>query len=228
MSSLMKRILSALVLAPVATAAIWYGGIPFYIFMGIGFAISLQEWAKLSVREGVFSARMMGAGILYLAVAFVCCIWLRNQPAGFYLLLYVFFAVWACDIGAYTAGRMIGGPKMAPQISPNKTWAGLIGGCIAAVTAVMGYDLWLDHHRVDSAVIAHFSLFFQFILGLFLAVVGQLGDLLESNMKRKAGLKDSGNIIPGHGGLLDRIDALLLTLPAYAVTVCYLDYLLSR
>lgn len=229
MSSLVKRILSALVLMPIATAAIWFGGIPFYIFMGIGFAIGLQEWTKLSVHNGAFSARMMALGIMYLGLAFACCIWLRDfESAGFYILLYVFFAVWACDIGAYTAGRLIGGPKMAPTISPNKTWAGLVGGCVAAVAAVMLYDMWLDYHQVDSAVIKHFSLFFQFVLGLFLAVVGQLGDLSISVLKRKVGLKDTGNIIPGHGGLLDRIDALLLTLPAYAITVRYLDFLLSR
>lgn len=229
MSSLMKRILSALVMAPVATAAIWFGGIPFYILIGLCFVISLMEWSKLSMRDGKISTRMLGGGILYLGCAFVSCIWLREfESAGFYILLYVFFAVWACDVGAYTAGRLIGGPKMAPTVSPNKTWAGLFGGCVAAVAAVMLYDMWLDHHEVDSAVIKHFSLFFQFILGLFLAVVGQLGDLSISVLKRKVGLKDTGNIIPGHGGLLDRIDALLLTLPTYAIVVRYLDYLLSR
>lgn len=227
MSTLAKRILSALILGPAAVYALWAGGIPFYILIGVAFAISVHEWSRLSVRQGRIKWSLLAGGIVYLSVALSCLIWLRNfEEAGFFVLLYVFFAVWACDIGAYAAGRVIGGPKMAPSISPNKTWAGLIGGCIAAIIAVMAYDTWLST-RVDSPVIEQFSLFFQFVLGLFLAVVGQLGDLLESSLKRHAGLKDSGSIIPGHGGLLDRIDALLPTIPVYTVVIFYLDYLTS-
>lgn len=227
MSTLLKRILSAVVLAPIAIAAVWYGGWLFYVLMAAVFGISLQEWSRLSLREGRINWKLLVAGIVYIATACLCAIWIRNYESwGFYLLLYVFFAVWACDIGAYTAGRLIGGPKMAPKVSPNKTWAGLIGGCFAAVAAVMLYDLWLGT-RIGSPIIERFSLFFQFTLGLLLAVVGQLGDLLESNLKRKADLKDSGSIIPGHGGLLDRIDALLLTIPVYAAVIQYLDFLVT-
>lgn len=225
MSTLWKRILSAIVLAPVAMLAMWHGGWPFYALMAVVFGISVQEWSQLSLRDGRINWTLLVGGVIYIGVACLCMTWLRNfQNGGFYLLLYVFFAVWACDIGAYTAGRMIGGPKMAPKVSPNKTWAGLIGGCIAAVAAVMLFDLWLEN-RTDSPIIERFSLFFQFVLGLFLSVAGQLGDLLESSLKRKAGLKDSGSIIPGHGGLLDRIDALLMTIPVYALVIWYLDYL---
>jgi len=227
MSSLVKRILSALVLGPLAIFALYYGGVPFYILVGLAFAISVHEWSRLSVRHGRIKWSLLAAGIVYLAVALSCLIWLRNfEASGFFVLLYVFLAVWACDIGAYAAGRTFGGPKMAPKISPNKTWSGLIGGCIAAIITVMLYDVWLSGH-VESPVTERFSLFFQFILGLFLSVVGQLGDLLESSMKRHAGLKDSGSIIPGHGGLLDRIDALLLTIPIYTLVIFYLDYLIT-
>jgi phosphatidate cytidylyltransferase len=191
------------------------------------FAVSVHEWSRLSVRSGRIHWGLLGAGVVYLAIACLCAAWLRTDESwGFYLVLYVFLAVWACDIGAYTAGKIIGGPKMAPKVSPNKTWAGLVGGCVAAVAAVMLYDLWLGM-RADSPVIEHFSLFFQLTLGLLLAVVGQLGDLMISVLKRKCGLKDTGNIIPGHGGLLDRIDALLLTIPVYTASIVYLEYLLS-
>ena len=227
LSTLAKRIISAAILGPIAVFALWYGGIPFYILMMAAFAISVHEWSRLSVRDGRIKWSLLIAGIFYIGIALSCAVWLRNfEAAGFYILLYVFFAVWACDIGAYAAGRMIGGPKMAPKISPNKTWAGLVGGCIAAIAAVMLYHIWLDD-RVTSAVVERFSLFFQFTLGLFLSVVGQLGDLLESSLKRHAGLKDSGSIIPGHGGLLDRIDALLLTIPVYTLVIFYLNYITS-
>lgn len=227
MSTLVKRILSALVLAPVAIAATWYGGWAFYGLMAVIFATSVHEWSRLSVRNNRINWGLLVAGVIYVAIACFCAVWLRDHESwGFYLILYVFLAVWACDIGAYTAGRLIGGPKMAPKVSPNKTWSGLIGGCVAAVAAVMLYDAWLGT-RTGSPVIEHFSYFFQFLLGLLLAVAGQLGDLLESHMKRQAGVKDSGNLIPGHGGVLDRVDALLTTMPLYAITIFYLEYLLS-
>ncbi len=228
MSPLVKRILSAAVLAPLATYAIWFGGIPFYILMALAFGISVQEWSRLSLREGRVNWKLLAAGVVYIGVAFMACIWLREfEDWGFFLLLYVFFAVWACDIGAYTFGRLIGGPKMAPSVSPNKTWAGLVGGCLSAIAAVMLYDAWLST-RLGEPVIERFSYFFQATLGMLLAVVGQLGDLMESYLKRQVGLKDSGSLIPGHGGLLDRIDALLLTLPVYAVVIFYLNYLVTR
>jgi phosphatidate cytidylyltransferase len=227
MSTLVKRILSALVMLPVVVAALWYGGWAFYALMVAVFGISVQEWSRLSLRNGRIDWGLLIAGVAYLATACLCAAWLRTDEAwGFYLVLYVFLAVWACDIGAYTVGKIVGGPKMAPKVSPNKTWAGLVGGCAAAVAAVMLYDAWLGT-RTGSPVIEHFSLFFQFTLGLLLAVVGQLGDLMISVLKRKCGLKDTGNIIPGHGGLLDRIDALLLTIPVYTVSVLYLEYLLT-
>ncbi|MCB1538786.1 MAG: phosphatidate cytidylyltransferase, partial [Alphaproteobacteria bacterium] len=170
MSSLVKRILSAAVLAPVVIGAVWYGGWPFYTLMAIGYGISVQEWSRLSIREGRVRWGILGAGIVYVGAAFLSCIWLRTfEDWGFFLLLYVFFAVWACDIGAYTFGKLIGGPKMAPKVSPNKTWAGLIGGCISAVAAVMLYHHWLGA-RLGEPIIQRFSYLFQFALGLFLAV----------------------------------------------------------
>lgn len=221
MSSLLKRILSALVLAPLAIAVVWAGSWPFYVMMAAVFGISVQEWSRLSLREGRIKWSLLLAGIVYIGVACLCATWLRDSDEfGFYSLLYVFFAIWGCDVGAFIAGKTIGGPKMAPSISPNKTWAGLIGGCIASVTIVIAYDYWLGT-RLGAPVIAQFSPIFHFFLGLFLAVIGQIGDLLISVLKRRCGLKDTGNIIPGHGGLLDRIDALLLAIPVYSIVVIY-------
>lgn len=226
MTTLQKRILSAVVLAQLVLAAVAYGGWAFYLLMAAVFGISLQEWSRLSLRDGRISWKLLGAGVAYLALACLSAVWLRNfEDWGFYLILYVLFAVWACDVGAYVAGKTIGGPKMAPKVSPNKTWAGLAGGCIAAVATVVLYTMWLET-RLATPVIERFSLFFQCTLGLLLAVVGQLGDLMISVLKRKCGLKDTGNIIPGHGGLLDRIDALLLTMPAYTIVIFYLDHLI--
>lgn len=144
-----------------------------------------------------FRARL-GFGILYTVFPAVALIFLREQPGfGLWIALWTMMIVWATDIGAYFAGRAIGGPKLAPKLSPNKTWAGLIGGAVTA--AIIG------------ALIA-----WQGRMGLFcwvaagpLAVVAQMGDLFESWLKRRSGVKDSGTLLPGHGGVLDRLDGLV-------------------
>ena len=114
-------------------------------------------------------------------------------------MLWLFAVVWATDIGAYAAGRTIGGPKLAPAISPNKTWSGLAGG-VALAAAVGAIAAWIQG-AVDVVLLAAVS-------GV-LAVVAQGGDLLESRLKRRVGAKDSSNLIPGHGGFLDRFDGIL-------------------
>jgi len=130
-------------------------------------------------------------------------------------------SIWASDSGAYFAGRAIGGPKMAPSISPNKTWAGLIGGLVSSTIVLVVYALWfgpwVSQFGID-LTIPHGATVAQLAaLGAFLTISGQAGDLLESYYKRKAGVKDSGTLIPGHGGLLDRIDGLLIAAIAAAL-----------
>ncbi len=223
MSTLLKRILSALVLGPIAIAAVWFGGWAFYAMMAAVLCISLQEWSRLSFRDGRVRWSILLSGILYISFACLCAVWLRNhESSGLYLLLYVFFAIWACDIGAYAAGKTIGGPKLAPRISPNKTWAGLLGGCLASVIAVSSFDM-LMADATGVKLVQNLTLPFHIALGITLAVVGQAGDLLISVLKRRCGLKDTGNIIPGHGVLLDRIDALLLALPFFAFVIAIIE-----
>ncbi|WP_340315893.1 phosphatidate cytidylyltransferase [Rhizorhabdus argentea] len=144
-----------------------------------------------------FRARL-GAGLLYAVVPAIALVFLREQPGqGLTLALWTLVVVWATDIGAYFAGRAIGGPKLAPALSPNKTWAGLVGGMAAALVAGAGIasagDLPL----------------FCWIAGAPLAVAAQMGDLFESWLKRRSGVKDSGKILPGHGGVLDRLDGVV-------------------
>lgn len=142
------------------------------------------------------SARTAG-GVAYIGLGALALLYLREQPHGFALALWTLMVVWATDIGAFFAGRRIGGAKLAPRISPNKTWAGLGGGMVAA--ALAGGSFGAATHLPAATL----------WLGGLLAIVAQAGDLLESWMKRQAGVKDSGMILPGHGGLLDRIDGLL-------------------
>lgn len=145
-------------------------------------------------------------GFPAIAVSCVCWLWLREIPEGRETVLWLMGIVWATDTGAYFAGRAIGGPRLAPKISPNKTWAGLIGGMLSAagIAALIG-------SFVGGASLGPLA-----ALGAGLAVVAQTGDLAESALKRHAGVKDSGRLIPGHGGILDRVDGLM---PVAAVLV---------
>lgn len=149
----------------------------------------------------------LALGVAYCGLPVLALVFLRRQDDG---LLYAFWAmalVWACDIGAFFAGRSIGGPKLAPRLSPNKTWAGLGGGVIAA--GALGLLLWAEAGL--PALLAGMS--------PLLAVLAQAGDLYESWLKRVAGVKDSGNVLPGHGGVLDRIDGLVPVAPVAALLV---------
>jgi len=148
------------------------------------------------------------AGVLYSGVPCLALLLLRNDPVhGLVAVIWCFAIVWAADIFAYFAGRLIGGPKLAPSISPKKTWAGLGGAVVGAAAAS-----WAVAHVAGYGGIATLA-----VLAALLAVVEQAGDLFESSLKRAHGVKDSGHLIPGHGGMLDRIDGLVAVVVAAAL-----------
>jgi phosphatidate cytidylyltransferase len=204
-SNLGLRVLSSLLLAPIALAAVYQGG-PLYLFMiAIIVALALYEWVQLACPtaknfESPVSLLWLAFGLIYLGVSGLTLIYLREIPgAGVKLVYYLLAVVWGMDIGAYTAGKVIGGPKLAPTISPHKTWAGLCGGVALAVLFGYGVAVLLGARQPPNAA----------LLAIPLAAAAQAGDLLKSLLKRRAGVKDSGHLIPGHGGVLDRIDGLI-------------------
>lgn len=158
-----------------------------------------------AVLVGLLTRRTrLGLGVLYVGVPALALIYLRGHD-GIALTLWTLAIVWATDIGAYFAGRAIGGPKLAPRLSPNKTWAGLGGGMAGALV-------------VGAAIALSAGLSLRLILfAPLLAVLAQMGDLLESWLKRRAGVKDSGRLLPGHGGVLDRLDGLVPVATVVAV-----------
>jgi phosphatidate cytidylyltransferase len=159
--------------------------------------------ALLALLLGLVSRRLtMIGGTLYVGLPAFALIGL--DWAWYPLVFWMFIVTWATDILAYFAGRSIGGPKLAPRISPNKTWAGLVGGVIGAGILGFAAAKWL---QLDAPFTS---------LGAPMGLVAQLGDLFESWVKRRAGVKDSGSILPGHGGVLDRLDGLL----AVALATC--------
>jgi phosphatidate cytidylyltransferase len=203
-AGLLVRALSAVVLGPLLLAAVWYGYPWIDLIAALAAPVMIFEWTRLTRGAPVLRVLAWAYGL----AALLALLWLRHQPAfGRETILWVLICIWATDIGAYFVGRTAGGAKLAPRISPGKTWSGLIGGMAwaAVASAVTGYAFGLGET-------VHLA-----IAGAALAVVGQAGDLLESAAKRRAGVKDSGRLIPGHGGLLDRIDGLMAVLVAVAV-----------
>lgn len=257
-SSLRLRILSSLVLAPVAVAAAWFGWPWLPLVTALAGAVMAWEWARLcgdgtvgesgktaigfvlsavlvaafysvlagitliaigavvilavgrwgSRAERVLEPGWLAAGVLWIGLPCVLLLWLAGPDhAGRATVLWIFAVVWATDIGAYVFGRSIGGPRLAPRWSPRKTWAGLVGAAACAGLAGWGTARLLGLSPALPLV----------LLSAGLAIVGQFGDLAESVAKRRFGVKDSSGLIPGHGGLLDRLDGLLAVIPAVAV-----------
>jgi len=155
----------------------------------------------------------LALGVVYVGPAALALAWLRaDAQVGLANLLFLLLVVWANDIGAYAAGRLIGGPKLAPMISPGKTWSGTLGGLVAGMATGVAVAVVSDEgSAVPAAIVA-----------LLIGTAGQLGDLLESAVKRWTGVKDSGRLIPGHGGLADRLDAVLAAALVAALIVWWL------
>ena len=245
-SELRTRAVVGLLLIALASAALYFGGFFFWLLLVVAGVLMQGEWADLTGaspehrRLSMFAVSVplallcplaaglswtaftlavaafffvvlvtrsarLSLGIFYVFVPVMALIFLRQQqPGGFLLAFWTLSLVWATDIGAYFAGRSIGGPKLAPRVSPSKTWAGLGGGVLAAL--ILGFVL----HRFAGLPIQLAA-----ASGL-LAVAAQLGDLLESAMKRRAGVKDSGTLLPGHGGVMDRLDGVVAAAPLAA------------
>jgi len=180
--------------------------------------VSWLAWAAGLLTIVVLSRearRWTAAGFCYAAAAQMTSVLLRHDSdMGFIGVLFVFAVVWAADIGGYFAGRGIGGPKLWPSVSPKKTWAGAIGGLAASVAAAAIVAALDPHKEVAGLALKIGPLA---ILGAVLSIVSQLGDLFESAVKRRFGVKDSSHLIPGHGGLMDRLDGFVAAIVVAAI-----------
>lgn len=153
-------------------------------------------------------------GVFYVGVPMLSLIWLRSdEVVGFLAVLFVFFTVWTSDSAAFVFGRAIGGPRLYPRVSPNKTWAGFLGGTLASLIVGVAFGLFIEG---TSALCLG-------VIAVVLSLAGQLGDLTESALKRSFGFKDSSGLIPGHGGLLDRVDGLVLAATVAAAVGGFVD-----
>lgn len=202
-NNISKRIISALILIPVALILVYLGG---YAFLGAMFMIATfmsYEWVGMVGRENY---RLQALGALYILLPCVSLIYIRSLDDGMAMMIYLFLTVWATDTGAYVTGIIVGGPKIAPHISPSKTWSGAFGGLALAVLVSVALS---EANGWNAGKMALYT--------VLLSIVSQVGDLLESHIKRVFNVKDSGAIIPGHGGVLDRLDSIMTTAPLLAI-----------
>ena len=167
---------------------------------GVGFALIACALGILKTKEWVF--------VLLICAALVSLSYVSMHPLGIQMLLSLALIISACDIGAYFFGRLIGGPKLAPSLSPSKTWAGSIGGIGCALIAAAFLYYFLVRLPLSNP---------ELLFVLLIAILSQIGDLFESSMKRRLGIKDSGRFVPGHGGALDRFDGYLTSVPVAAI-----------
>ena len=246
-SELSQRVISAIVLAMIAIAALWIGGWVFAFFIIVLAAIGLWEWTGICgtadppwLRACLIAAVVLGLtmthignlvfalsllagaaalaltvscaqrafgwaalGIVYVAIPSIALIAFRQEgEKGLLIIVFVALIVWATDIAAYFGGRSIGGPKLWPLVSPKKTWSGAATGLSGAIVVALIFTMSAGTGNWLAAV----------VLAILLSVGAQVGDLAESAFKRRFGVKDSGTIIPGHGGVLDRVDGLHVAL----------------
>ena len=212
-SDLRLRVASATVGLPLLFLVLWVGGPVFAAVAIVAALIALRELLDLLRRartvRGAGSVLRDGAfvfvGISYVVLPFAALIAMRLDDIGLQWAALAFLVTFATDTSAYAVGRAVGRRRLAPSVSPGKTWEGAVGGLIGAAAAAAALVALLDgvEPRIIPAV----------VLGLGIGLVAQAGDLLESKVKRMANAKDSGRLIPGHGGLLDRLDSLLPVFP---------------
>lgn len=174
----------------------WTGGILFALFWLAAALAILWEWIRMSAARPLWIA----GGVIYAGSFLAAMLLLRGDPSlGLTVVIWLFALIWAADIAAYFAGRALGGPKLWPAVSPNKTWSGAIGGLVGGLSA-----------GIAVVLLAGLTLRPVHLLVMLVVVIAaQLGDLLESAIKRRFGVKDSGQLIPGHGGVMDRCDSLV-------------------
>ena len=198
---LQKRILSSLILIPVAFFFIIQGKVLFAFFLGLIFLVTSYEWLKMCKEDHI----MKFLGIIFLSFSFYSSFYIRENSELFLFLFIILICIFT-DIGGYVFGNIFKGPKLI-KISPKKTYAGVLGGFLFSLIAGFSF---MKIFKINYLEIFNINIFLSILI---ISLISQIGDLIISFFKRKAKLKDTGNILPGHGGLLDRVDGLIFVMP---------------
>ncbi len=211
-NELKKRILSSILLTPLLLVIIIKGSIIFNLFLIIIFCVILYEWYKISKITTIYYL-----GIFFLIFSFYAIYNLRNYNNDYINFLFVLIICISTDIGGYVFGKLFKGPKLT-SISPNKTYSGVLGGYLFSIASVYFFfqQTFIFSEKKD-------IFFITYIIVLLISTVSQLGDILVSYFKRLSKIKDTGNIIPGHGGLLDRADGMIFAFP-FSYVILLINY----
>ena len=209
-NNMLNRLITTLIFIPIITYIIINDGILFNLLLGFTFILSCYELVKIINKKilMLWNTKVMWLMVIliYLFLSFLSfkCCRLHNQ--GCLIIMILFFCIWVFDIAAYLIGMLIKGPRLCPKVSPKKTWSGLIGG----ILAVFFLPSLVFDTIFTKIFIYNFGLVTRYHLCL-IGIIGQIGDLMQSYFKRQFNVKDSGHILPGHGGILDRLDSLYLS-----------------
>ena len=212
-----KRILSSIILIPVSFFFIVQGSLTFIVFLSLIFLVTILEWFKMTKNKDLLRI----FGLFFLFFSFFSTIYLR-QYIGLNFFLFLIVVCICTDTGGYIFGKIFKGPRLT-KVSPNKTYSGVIGSFLISLLFGLIYIKYLGQ---KSRIILEQDPTFIIILILFISLVSQIGDLIISYFKRKAKLKDTGKILPGHGGFLDRIDGLIFVMPI--IFLCILPILINK
>ena len=214
---LQKRILSSIILIPVSFFFIIQGSLSFIFFLSLIFLVTSLEWFRMTKKKDLLRI----FGLFFLFFSFFSTIYIR-QYIGLNFFLFLIIVCIFTDIGGYIFGKTFKGPKLT-KISPKKTYSGVIGSFLISLLFGLTYIKYLGQ---KSRILLETDPIFIIFLTLFISLVSQMGDLIISYFKRKAKLKDSGKILPGHGGFLDRIDGIIFVMPI--TYLCILPILINE
>lgn len=210
-NNLTLRLITAALGIPIVVIIVWASWWSTSLLFVCALVLAGLEYHNLITSEEP-TWRANAFGILYLGVPLIAGLWLRSVDEGAFWILLMLFTNWLTDAGAYVAGRWLGHTPLAPRISPGKTWEGALGGMFTGFATALGFTLLLGQ-SITLGII---------LVGLSVPTTTIVGDLIESRIKRRYGVKDSGYLLPGHGGLLDRIDGTIFAMVATAVIVLLL------
>ncbi|QKX02199.1 phosphatidate cytidylyltransferase [Wolbachia endosymbiont of Dirofilaria (Dirofilaria) immitis] len=199
------RVLSSIIILLIFSFAMYFSDLSFYLLVFSIAVLSSFEWYNLTRGSRILCV----FALALIALPNASLIYLYNLPQGKYTLVWLILTVWSIDVTAYLFGKNFGGAKICPIISPGKTWLGLFGAALAGIICT----------TFGSVFLSLFSIFYSPVIGLTVAILAQLGDFTESLIKRAYNVKDSGSMIPGHGGVLDRMDSFIFTAPLIAIYV---------
>ena len=214
---LQKRILSSIILMPVSFFFIFQGSLTFIFFLSLIFLLTSLEWFKMSKNKDLLKI----LGLFFLFFSFFSTVYLR-QYIGLNFFLFLIIVCVSTDIGGYIFGKTFKGPRLT-KVSPKKTYSGVIGSFLISLLFGLIYSRYFVN---KSGILFEVDLVFIILIILFISFVSQIGDLIISYFKRKANLKDTGKILPGHGGFLDRIDGIIFVMPV--TFLCILPILTSK